>query len=247
MHKQPYIPDGRPALFTSPSRFIQTQHWFHCEGEMSPTRSQEQAGGQAENTWNCNTKQDMQLCSSSGPSESMGQRYKTSFNLWIHRQTQTQLLQWRFVLLPPWRCMCRVCQFILSPQSQQCRSWFWLKALLQCRFTDIWSCTELPGQDSQVVFYLRLFFGCLLCWWWEREEEEVTAPFIQVFQIQSYVSRLTNWNNWIYCPLLCMDAANLAQSIGRTLGTLQLWNAKKTLEIIWFSKGRWQVFWIKKQ
>lgn len=80
LHEQPYVPDGRPALYISPSRFIQTQYWFHREGEVSPTWSQEQAGGKTENTWHCNTKQDRQLRSSSGLSESAGQRYKTSFN-----------------------------------------------------------------------------------------------------------------------------------------------------------------------
>lgn len=123
-HKQPYVPDGKPALYISPSRFIRSQYWFHSEGEVSPTWSQEQAGGKTENTWHCNAKQDMQLCSSSGLSET-GQRYKTSFNLkqareapslwWIHRHTQTQLIQWRFVLLLPWRCMCGPYQFTLSP------------------------------------------------------------------------------------------------------------------------------------
>lgn len=120
-----FIPH-HPGLFRPSTDFI-------VKVRCHPPDPKRRLGGKAENTWHCNTKQDMQLCSSFGLPESMGQRYQTSFNLkqvrdapslwWIHRQTQTQLLQWRFVLLLPWRCMCGACQFILSPQSQQCRSW----------------------------------------------------------------------------------------------------------------------------
>lgn len=188
LHRQPYIPDGRPALGISPSTFIQAQHWFHYEGEVSPTWSQEQAGGKTENTWHCHTKQDMQLCSSSDLSESMGQRYKTSFNLkqvrearslWgIHRQTNTtapmKTCLASAIMIYVWGLS--VCTKCTEPAVQEL---IWLKALLQCRFRDIWGCPELPGRIHRWCFFLWLFFGCLLCWWWEREE--VTASFIQVF------------------------------------------------------------------
>lgn len=120
-----FIPH-HPGLFRPSTDFIVK---LRCH----PPGPRNRLGGKTENTWHCDTKQDMQLCLSSGLSESMSQRYKTSFNLkqvreapsfwWIHRQAQTQLLQWRFVWLLPWRNMCGAWQFILSPQSQQRRSW----------------------------------------------------------------------------------------------------------------------------
>lgn len=155
LHEQPYVPDGRPALYISPSRFIQTQYWFHREGEVPPTWSQEQAGGKTENTWHCNTKQDMQLRSSSGLSESAGQRYKTSFN---SKQVRKHLPSGGFTgrqcSNEDLSCFCHegICVGPISlywVHRASSAELIWLKALLQCR-----GCPELPG---------RIHRWCFLC------------------------------------------------------------------------------------
>lgn len=137
-----------------------------------------------------------------------------------------------------------VCTKCTEPAVQELS---WLKALLQCRFRDTWGCPELPGRIHRWWF----FCGSSLAVYFaddgkgrKRKLQLHLSRFFKCLNIQSYVNRLTNWNNWMHCPLLCMDDAKLAQSIGRSLGTLQLWNIK-ILEIIWFPKGWWQMFWIK--
>lgn len=182
LHEQPYVPDGRPTLYISPSRFIQTQYWFHHEGEVSPTWSQEEAGGRQRTP---GTVTQSRTRSSAPALAYLRARTKGTRHLSTQSRSGSTfpLVDSQADNAPMKICHAsamKVYVWGLSVYTESTepavQELIWLKALLQCR-----GCPELPGRIHRWCF----FCGSSLAVYFADEQEERER------RLQIHLSRLS--------------------------------------------------------